>query len=255
MKTRQDLLQRWRSGLEANAAQTDENSRFHWIHRVYVRIYRFLISRYGSGDWRADSADGGREDEVEFATSAMPFVDNTADVTGLEPKSNEQIRRKLAAIHEANDHQPPRGSATRLTVQQYVAVASSKNHKTVDRIWKTLSAHGFHARIVNRTTDYVIEVRHGDFDEALNVLRHGEWRTPPKRMRSFRLVRTPGRSLSGGERFLALVGLTLGGFACFAIVAIIVRDAAGYAPSESLLLIGILVVMGLFCSLFPRFGR
>ena len=62
MTTRLELLQRWEAGLEANATPTDEESRFHWLRRVYVRIYSFLISRYASGDWRADSAADASED-------------------------------------------------------------------------------------------------------------------------------------------------------------------------------------------------
>jgi hypothetical protein len=255
MTTRLELLQRWEAGLEANATPTDEESRFHWLRRVYVRIYSFLISRYASGDWRADSAADASEDDAELATSPMPHVDNTAEVTGLQPKSNEQIRGKLAAIRDANDDRQPPGTTAGLSVNEWVAVASCKNRKTAERIRTQLVANGFQVVKTKRTTDYCIEVRYGSFEEALSVLQDGDRRASPKTIRSFRIVRTTDRPLSRGVRLLALIGVMIGGLGCCVFTAIIVNDAVAYFPRETFLLVALLVAGGLFFALLPRLPR
>ena len=242
MTTRRQLLQRWEAGLHTNAETVDASSRFHWVRRAYVRIYRFLISRYGSGQWRVDSATGG-EAPVEVATSPMPFVDNTGETTGCEPKSGEQIRDKLAAIRDANDNPRPLGTATKLTSSDWVALASTKDRKTADRIRCNLIANGLRAVTTKRTTDYSIQVRYGDFDEGLLVLQRGRWRAEPTKIRSFRLTRTTGLSPPRGVRFLLLLGLTVGGVGACLFAAQIITSSIAYSPRETLIAIGIFVAL------------
>jgi hypothetical protein len=249
MTTRQELRQRWEMGLEANAGQSEEGSRFQWIRLVYLRIYRFLISRYGGGDWRVDSVDGTDVEGVELASSPMPFVDHTDNAIGLEPKSHELIRDKLAAIHDANEDRQTPGATQGLSGQDWVVVASSKRRQTADRIQNKLRAHGFQVRKMNRTTDYGIEVRYAEFAKALLALQEADPSPPATR------YRITGRPLSRGSRLVSLTGLTIAGFCLCCWAALIVNDAIAHVPRQSLIMMSILFVCGVFWALLPAFRR
>lgn len=255
MTTRQQLLQRWESGLETNAGPVDENSRFDWMRRVYVRIYRFLISRYASGEWRADSTDGASEDEVQFAASPMPFVDNTAEVTGLEPKSQEQIRGKLTAIRDANEARQVPGGRQRLSIKSWVPIAAGKDRKTVRRIHLKLAACGFSVRTECRTTDYCVEVRYGDFEDALRVLRHGDPRTSSAWHNSDRARLRSIEWSDGSARFFQILGLVVFGFASSVFLAMFFSGSLADASLANVLVLFLLAATGFLATFMPYYRR
>lgn len=98
MNARQHLVEEWKANLAANA-QDDlgREGRFGWFRQVYTRVYRFLISYYGEGEWR-----GLGDDDALPSTSRMPFVDYRPTTDGLVPKSADRIRATLDSIHDSN---------------------------------------------------------------------------------------------------------------------------------------------------------
>ena len=254
MAARQQLIDRWQAGLDENAEAAKEASRFRWLRQVYVRIYRFLISRYSRADGREDSPDGVSNDDVELATSLMPFVDHTADATGLEPKSTEQIRDKLAAIHAANERRQPSGVMQAVSTKSWVPIAAGKDRKSLERIRRKLASHGFDVRTEHRTTDFCVEVRYGDFDDAIVVLRHGDWRTPGGGNLPAR-VRARHNLAEAQARFLSGVGIIMFGLAASAFVALLFTDLLDHATIESFALLLVITGLGLVCALAPRTPR
>lgn len=245
MTSRQQLLERWKSGLEANSQPT-EDSRLHWLRHVYARIYRFLISCYGSGAWRADSCDAASDDDVELVTSSMPFVDYRDDAAGLEPKSRDMIRRKLSAIQKANaDRQIPTAART-LSVKSWISIASTRKWKLAERMRRKLAAHGFDTRVVNRTTDYSVQVRYGDFDDARVVMRHGEWRNHRP------LPRTIDQVSARMGSFASAMGLIVFGFTASVFLALVLSGSWEHMSVDHLVTLFLLAATGFFFAFAPR---
>jgi hypothetical protein len=174
MVARQQLVEDWKSGLaESEQRLAAGSTRFHWLRRVYVRIYRFLISAYGDTGWRADAGDSVSPREEETPASRMPFVDHTTDDSGVDPKSAARIRQTLKNVHAANPQQQ-RGVLVGVAAREWVTLTSRKKSRQISHLQRVLVKRGFEVRQVRRITDYALEVQHFDFDAALDLVN----RTP-----------------------------------------------------------------------------
>ena len=168
MSTRQHLVEEWKANLATNA-QDDigRERRFGWFRQVYTRIYRFLISYYGEGEWR-----GSGEDDALLSTSRMPFVDYRPTTDGLVPKSAERIRATLDSIHDSNPRIATPGTTQGVGDDTWVVVAARKKLQAANAVHRRLAVCGIPARIQNRTTDIAIAVPHRDFSAALQAIEH-----------------------------------------------------------------------------------
>src|SRR5262245_52078179 len=90
MTTREQLIDRWQTQLADSEVQAESGSR-RWLWQMRVRLYRFLLLCYGSGEWKSSTpleSDLG----ADKAIARQPFIDNTESMRGLAPKSAERIR-------------------------------------------------------------------------------------------------------------------------------------------------------------------
>ena len=93
MDTRQQLVEEWKAKLAASVpTEKDDERRFAWFRQIYTRIYRFLVSCYGEGEWRGDDDDSSLKADSQSTASRMPFVECVPPSDGLLPKSPERIR-------------------------------------------------------------------------------------------------------------------------------------------------------------------
>ena len=172
MTGRMRVIDRWRTRLTANqrsAAECPAHRR--WVHRIYVRVYRFLISCYGAGEWQPDTdAESAPGEEP----SRMEFVDNTEGAQGTRPKSADRIRATLDAVHDARENPPSAGKrGFGLNYSDWVAVASKSSLVSPRRLVQLLCSYGLEARQVRRGDDVIVEVFAGRLDEAMELLeRH-----------------------------------------------------------------------------------
>ena len=58
MDRRVEIVSQWRARLASAESLAAESPRLRWIHLARVRLYRFLLSCYSSGQWREDAAQG-----------------------------------------------------------------------------------------------------------------------------------------------------------------------------------------------------
>lgn len=172
MDTRLQLVEEWKAKLEANSHPPDENGeRFAWIRQVYTRIYRFLISCYGEGEWRADDDASSLNTDSWSTASRMPFVEEVSTSDGLLPKSPERIRAALESIHGHNPGIATPGTTVGVEEDTWVVAAAQKKAKFARTIRRRLVACGIEARLLNRTTDIAVVVRYKDFQEAVTVVQ------------------------------------------------------------------------------------
>ena len=172
MFSRQAVIDRWQQCLaESESLSAEPPSRFSFYHRVRVRLYRFLLACYGSGEWRADESAPTDAGESPLPSS-MPLVETAGPLAGKPPKAGESIRTVLEHIHTANegaasatsisDRPPasPRGSRRRLRAPAFIRSAAVS----------LLRRRGGQARLVRRGDDVIVEVPRDDLDKALQLI-------------------------------------------------------------------------------------
>lgn len=171
MSARTRIVERWRTRLAESQRRVDGCSAHRrWIHQIYVRVYRFLISCYAVDEWRTD-ADADRGPDAD--ASRMEFVDNTEGERGTRPKSAERIRATLDAVRDAMENPPKPGQRSGLESRDWVAVASLSSLVSPKRLVRLLRLNDIEARQVRRGDDVIVEVLAGQRDEAMELLeRH-----------------------------------------------------------------------------------
>jgi len=171
MSAQTRIVERWRARLAESRQRVAEcPAHRRWVHQIYARIYQFLISCYGIGEWRTDE-DADRSPDVE--TSHMEFVDNTVGEHGARPKSAERIRATLDAVHEARGNAPSPGQRGSLEYADWIAVASQSGAVSPKRFIRLLRLNDIESRQVRRGDDVIVEVYAGRREEAMELLeRH-----------------------------------------------------------------------------------
>src|SRR5688500_8104695 len=106
--SRDKLLTDWRQCLDAaDAEPVGSSHRRAWLARVRRRLYRFLLSLYGDGQWRA--ATPPPADSASPAVFDLPEAESFA---GKPAKDIGKIRSVLKTVASSQDHRPPAGSLT-----------------------------------------------------------------------------------------------------------------------------------------------
>lgn len=183
MDTRHQLVEEWKAKCEASSQSPPERgTRFAWVRQIYSRIYRFLISSYGTGNWRGAVDDSDVSVDSRSITSRMPFVDHRPSAGGLVPKTGDRIRATLESIHNSNPGIVTAGKMSGVEDGSWVVVDARKKSEYARAVHRGLVAYGIEARLQNRATDTAVAVRHVDFQKALTVV---ESIGRPRRIRSF----------------------------------------------------------------------
>lgn len=225
MVSRQAVVERWRKLLaESESLSVEPPSRFSFYHRMRVRLYRFLLACYGSGQWRADESPLGEEGESPRPSSSMPLVKTSGPLTGKPPKAGESIRTVLEHIHTANEGAASATSIAVATSQPtWIAATARSAGLSPQRCRRLLRRRGTQARLVRRGDDVIVEVPRDDLDKALELIaKHREG----LRIRDWRETTTPGLSSLG----IAALGLTTAVWLAIAMISV----AAGKATRVEL---------------------
>jgi len=136
-----------------------------------VRLYRFLLACYGSGDWQADEETLAEDDEAPQSSSAMPLVEQGGPWEGKPPKAGDSIRTTLEQIHAANEGAASADSITVAGGQPtWVAATAQSAGISPRRCCSLLRGRGTQARLVQRGDDVIVEVPRDDLDEALRLI-------------------------------------------------------------------------------------
>lgn len=242
MLNRQTLIQRWTVRLaEAETQLANASPRAEWWYRMNVRLYRFLLSSYGMGDWhRGDSAtDPGAQEDTH--SPSRKLVDNVGVCAGKPAKDVSQIRRVLDTVHAANEGGVVAGPMNRETYQTaWVAAAARTAHIAPRRCVRLLRKHGLEARFVRRGDDVIVEVRGRDLEEAVQLIEE-----------SREYLRMRGQKV-GAEVFVApffMATLT------FAATASVLINFGGMEPWAAVTIAVILALFVVISLLFAQLRR
>jgi hypothetical protein len=169
MPTRDDLIADWRNRLaEAGDVPADSSSRPAWATRLRIRLYQFLISLYGDGNWH--SADNPTTAE----TPPQATNESTEPTTwqGKPAKDISTIRATLSSVAHARSRPNIPGSfAEGKGSDAWTVVATYRGAIDPYRCASLLESSKILARPLNRRDDIVIEVRAKDAEHAARIIQ------------------------------------------------------------------------------------
>ncbi len=237
MSTRVALVNRWRSKLdEAQQLLVAGSPRLEWLRRTQVRLYRFLLSLYGDGQWQADQHSSCDDAGEESSAAHVRSFAVSEPYCGSPPKSPGQIRAALKSLHAANQGNAPRAGAVDLNQNPtWLIVATQRDRYRPDKCVKLLHTCGIEARKTRRGRDVAVEVPRDDFDKALSLLRQDPYRDQES-------VRTKVRK--GWRYFVANASLAalVFSFVITSLTAVFLVESGTYSfPDDFFLALRILI--------------
>jgi hypothetical protein len=190
MPTRDDIIADWHSRLaEASQTSVEPSSSPAWLVRLRVRLYQFLISLYGDGDWQATCGPSTKHDP----SAAVDQADEPTDWQGKPAKDLTAIRAVLKTVAQAGSSQIIPGSFAEGTgPDAWVAVATLNGGIHPLRCASLLKASQITVRWLNRSDDVTIEVRAKDETNAAKIIQANI-----NRLRRFNRFVVPSRPLFG----------------------------------------------------------
>ena len=164
---REQLIADWRTALAAAERQPLGTSRPFWLARMRVRLYRFLLSLYGDGQWNTDSPVSAPEEPNPLTIDppeAFPFH-------GKPAKGEGKIRSVLKSVASAQGPPPAAGPhVAGIGAESWVIVAAESAN--LDPVRTVLMLHGLKviARVVHRGDDVTVEVPARQLKDALRLV-------------------------------------------------------------------------------------
>lgn len=168
--TRDKLIAEWHERLAAaQAADTDSLSRPAWLARLQIRLYRFLLSLYGKGDWTTTPPPriAGKSVPESAVDSVIFDSPDALRLRGKPAKSAGKIQSVLKAVANAQDTSRLAGP---LTAENWVKIAGARPHGVAQRCAEFFRARGICARAVDHGQESSIVVSACDCNQAIAIL-------------------------------------------------------------------------------------
>ena len=238
---RYELVTQWQERLAAAQELAQSTARFRWIHLARVRLYRFLLTCYGRGQWRTGDADTDRSPSASMAAGC-----ESSSWAGKPPKSAGAIQSVLKSVHNAQDRPPPVGPlAGGLDPDTYLAVTSSDARIDVEKCEDFLIGRGFHPRVIGRGRRRTVEVPYAELKAAEALVdAHREMLRPMLITRADKLRQYP---VLPEETQMLVVGLILiaplAGLGALALGAALLKDQLNSGTAIGLFLSAFVAVV------------
>lgn len=170
--SRDQLVADWQSRLAAaEEFASGAAPRAAWLRRVQVRLYRFLLSLYGAGDWRATGDLDSPLVEIVHDKSLVFDSPEVLPLAGKPAKETGKIREVLKAVAGAQEQPLTVGPLVAgLPPQHWVVVAVVKSGVDPSRYVKMLRSRQFTVRVLTRGADLAVEVPAAEHRAALKLL-------------------------------------------------------------------------------------
>ena len=111
MLSRGKLVQDWRQRLAAAEAEGAEQHRLKWLYRMRVRLYRYLLSCYPQGDWRADAPSIAVDETLADVLHGDTTTILDCPLDGKPAKTSGKMLAVLKSVSAAQDHPATSGPA------------------------------------------------------------------------------------------------------------------------------------------------
>jgi hypothetical protein len=172
MTTRLELIQCWQTELAENERLLSSGSpRVRWLRQIRVRLFRFLLACYGGGEWHGDVSEATADASQDQSAARAPLID-LAHAAGAPPKSAEQIRATLKAVHAVNPGlDRPGPLMCGLHEQDWIVIESFRRAADARRLRRELFAHAIASRQFQRKRTWYVLVHVGDLDNARRLTR------------------------------------------------------------------------------------
>jgi hypothetical protein len=167
--SRDHLIADWHQRLaDADGVVAEPASRAAWLRRLRTRLYRFLLSLYGNGDWNAATSVEPAQAEPQAGNFAAADIE---PLSGKPAKTDDQIRSVLASVASSQDRRPIRGrlSGEKLAYEWFIVAAQSSN-LDVRRCQSLLQHVGLECRLNSRGIDRILEVPGPQRKQAIDIL-------------------------------------------------------------------------------------
>ena len=168
MLSRGKLVQDWNRRLAAAEAEGARKNSLKWLYQMRVRLYRFLLSCYRQGDWRADEPSVAADETL----ADVPRGDTTTildcPLDGKPAKHAGKMQAVLKSVSAAQDHPAESGPLLGgIAADEWVVAVSVRDKLKMDTCGRLLERFGISA--VN--TGREIKVRHCDLEQAIELVR------------------------------------------------------------------------------------
>jgi len=141
-------------------------SRRPWPARLYIRLYTYLVRRYGDSDADTPVATMPADEE-----SSMPFFVAKPIEGAMPPRSAERIRAVLDAVHENNPNRSEMGSlAAGLPLDSMIAVAAFYDPREVARLRRMLKDAAIESKTQPLRKQTQVLVRWADLSRARPIV-------------------------------------------------------------------------------------
>jgi hypothetical protein len=162
----QQLVEQWRVRLAAAQLRLDEGRPRPWLARAYVRVFKFLLSQYGSSGSEM-GAIGTRlsetlpDAETAHDRSAMRFEAVRPELAGKPPRRREAIRSVLEAVQARVPHAEQGPLSGGLRPGDPIVVASFYHPGLAAGLRELLKGHGIEtqSKRFRRQTQVIICAR------------------------------------------------------------------------------------------------
>ena len=169
MLSRGKLVQDWNRRLAAAEAEGAEKHSLKWLYQMRVRLYRFLLSCYRQGDWRADEPSISAEDTL----ADVPHGDTTTildcPLDGKPAKHAGQMLAVLKSVSAAQDHPAESGPLLGgIAADEWVVAVSVRDKLKMAGCQELLRQYGIASKW---TLLGEIKVRLFDLERATQIIR------------------------------------------------------------------------------------
>jgi hypothetical protein len=249
----QQLVSQWQSRLATAERLAAGSLRLRWLHLVQARLYRFLLSCYGSGQWRTGVSD--EQPRLLVVDELTEF----SSTTGKPPKGAGKIQAVLKSVQNAQDHPPQMGPWTDgIGPDTHMAVTDPGEAVDLDRFRLLLWDKGLSARKALRGGRQVVEVPYCELQSAellLHIHRGRLLRDQVPDRRNWKDSEPSARDILNlyACSMLVLVGVAI------AVTGIaLAKEGAGVGALIGLLMTAVMAVIQgtlLFSIVFVKWGR
>lgn len=166
---REQLVADWREQLATAQASATGPIQEAWLARMRVRLYSFLLTCYGEGQWRADDARPAN------APAALETELRDEPTQAKPARSAGEIRTVLKTLANAQDDpHAPGPLAVGLDWDSWIVVATSGSGLSIERCQYMLHAAGIQSQIDFRGRSKVLEVPAAFRQQAFALLERNK---------------------------------------------------------------------------------
>jgi hypothetical protein len=169
MLSRSKLVQDWNRRLAAAEAEGAQKHSLKWLYQIRVRLYRFLLSCYRQGDWRADEPSMSTDDTLADVPRGETTTILDCPLDGKPAKHTSKVQAVLKSVSAAQDHPAESGPLLGgIAADEWVVAVSVRDKLKMAGCQEMLRQYGICSKW---SLEGDIQVRLFDLEQATRIIR------------------------------------------------------------------------------------